>query len=167
MKKILALLFMLFAATAYAIPPMPSGTPPVGTITGLFTGEGDYLKSDGTKGTPNGSGDVVGPAASTQYKIPLWGAADKTLVDGVAVGTEGMLLRSAGSGANPAWSAYTLALPGAVGAVPLLKDIEIYGRQKIKSTIHLYGITHTMVRPILMHLHISLFNHIMIFVLPI
>ena len=116
MKKILALLFMLFAATAYAIPPMPSGTPPVGTITGLFTGEGDYLKSDGTKGTPNGSGDVVGPAASTQYKIPLWGAADKTLVDGVAVGTEGMLLRSAGAGANPAWSAYTLALPGAAGA---------------------------------------------------
>jgi hypothetical protein len=117
MKKILALLFMLFAATAYAIPPMPSGTPPVGTITGLFTGEGDYLKSDGTKGTPSGSGDVVGPAASTQYKIPLWGAADKTLVDGVAVGTEGMLLRSAGSGAYPAWSAYTLALPGAAGAV--------------------------------------------------
>lgn len=117
MKKILALLFMLFAATAYAIPPMPSGTPPVGTITGLFTGEGDYLKSDGTKGTPSGSGDVVGPAASTQYKIPLWGAADKTLVDGVAVGTEGMILRSAGAGANPAWSAYTLALPGAVGAV--------------------------------------------------
>jgi archaellin len=117
MKKILALLFMLFAATAYAIPPMPSGTPPVGTITGLFTGEGDYLKSDGTKGTPSGSGDVVGPAASTQYKIPLWGAADKTLVDGVAVGTEGMLLRSAGAGAYPAWSAYTLALPGAAGAV--------------------------------------------------
>lgn len=59
MKKTLiyALLLLLASyATSFAQPPSPpSGTPSVGTITGLFTGEGDYLKSDGTKGTPSGS----------------------------------------------------------------------------------------------------------------
>lgn len=83
MKKILALLFMLFAATAYAIPPMPSGTPPVGTITGLFTGEGDYLKSDGTKGTPSGSGDIVQSGSPANHYWAYF-TADKTLT-GVAI----------------------------------------------------------------------------------
>lgn len=30
----------------------------VGDVTGLFSGVGDYLKSDGTRGTPTGAGDV-------------------------------------------------------------------------------------------------------------
>lgn len=114
MKKLIATIsILLISGLAYAAPPTPPATP-------LPSFSDGYLKSDsGTLSwaTPAGAGDVVGPATSTQYKIPLWGASDKTLVDGVAVGTEGMLLRSAGAGANPAWSAYTLALPGDVGAV--------------------------------------------------
>lgn len=146
-KTLIALSSVLFFAASYSSysagpPPMafPQQAPTVSQITGLFSGDGNYLKKDGTTETPGGTGDVVGPASSTQYKIPLWGAADKTLVDGVAVGTEGMVLRSAGAGANPAWSAYTLALPGAVGAV-LYSDGTNWTRSADPaiSSINLYG----------------------------
>lgn len=92
------------------------GASSIGTLT-----NGKWCTSDGsvincTQEAPAGSGDVIGPVSTTQYKIPIWSADSKTLIDGVAVGTEGQVLRSAGAGANPAWSAYTIALPGAAGA---------------------------------------------------
>lgn len=116
----LFLLVVIHPLTSYAGPPsIPgSGVTSYSQIVGLF-GSGSctgFLYSDGTC-TAGGTGDVLGPASSTQYKIPLWGGTNKTLIDGVAVGTEGQILRSGGAGANPAWSAYTLAFPGAAGAV--------------------------------------------------
>lgn len=36
---------------------------------------------------PAGSGDVVGPAASTENKVPQWDAANKTLKDGLTLNT--------------------------------------------------------------------------------
>ncbi len=120
MKKVLIVfVLLLWTAVAFA---GPKPLPPLPSVPGasLPAASDGYLKCDTgvySWETPAGAGDVVGPASSTQYKIPLWGAADKTLIDGVAVGTAGMLLRSAGADANPAWSAYTLALPGLTGAV--------------------------------------------------
>lgn len=116
---LLAYLLICSPFIAGAIPPSPPGVSGYSDITAVF-GSGScsgYLKSDGTCDTPAGGGDVVGPASTTQYKIPLWSATDKTLIDGVAVGTAGQLLRSAGAGAYPAWSTETYAAPGAVGAV--------------------------------------------------
>lgn len=120
MKRILLAIFFILALVS----PVDSAdyyggtaTDEVGTLT-----NGKWCTSDGsvincTQEAPAGSGDVIGPASSTQYKIPIWGSDSKTLIDGVAVGAAGQLLRSAGAGANPAWSAYTLALPGDAGAV--------------------------------------------------
>lgn len=120
MKRIFLAIFFILALVS----PVDSAdyyggtaTDEVGTLT-----NGKWCTSDGsvincTQEAPAGSGDVIGPASTTQYKIPIWGADSKTLVDGVAVGAEGQVLRSAGAGANPAWSAYTLALPGAAGAI--------------------------------------------------
>lgn len=120
MKRILlAIVFILSLVSPVASADYYGGTATdeVGTLT-----NGKWCTSDGsvincTQEAPAGSGDVIGPASSTQYKIPIWGSDSKTLIDGVAVGTAGQLLRSAGAGANPAWSAYTLALPGDAGAV--------------------------------------------------
>lgn len=140
---ILFLLVIIYPLVSYAGPPsIPgSGATSYSQIVGLF-GSGSctgFLYSDGTCAT-GGTGDVLGPVTSTQYKIPLWGGTNKTLVDGVAVGTEGMILRSAGAGANPAWSAYTLALPGAAGAV-LYSDGTNWARSTAPSllALTLYG----------------------------
>ncbi len=59
-----------------------------------------YTTADGLKCTedaPAGIGDVVGPVATTQYSIPYWAAAAKTLVDGVAPGAANALLYSNGT----------------------------------------------------------------------
>lgn len=43
------------------------------TIGSLFTGSGDYLKYDGTRGTPTGAGDFVGPASSINNNFIKFG----------------------------------------------------------------------------------------------
>lgn len=43
------------------------------TIIDLFSGTGDYLKTDGTKGTPTGVGDFVGPASSINNNFIKFG----------------------------------------------------------------------------------------------
>lgn len=45
-------------------------TAAVGDVTGLFSGSGDYLKSDGSKGTPSGSGLTI-TTAHTWLICPL------------------------------------------------------------------------------------------------
>lgn len=40
-------------------------------VTSLFSGSGDYLKSDGTKGTPVGAGDVTASASLTNNAVVL------------------------------------------------------------------------------------------------
>lgn len=47
----------------------------------FWTGAGDYLLADGTRGTPSGSGTVVGPATSTENNITTWGTDNVTLKD--------------------------------------------------------------------------------------
>lgn len=95
-KTLIALSSALLFAAAYVSyaagpPPMafPQQAPTVSQITGLFSGDGNYLKKDGTTETPGGTGDVVGPATNTDTKIPQWDGADsKTLKDGLGLDTD-------------------------------------------------------------------------------
>lgn len=60
-----------------------TGVAAASDVTGLFSGAGDYLKSDGTKGTPAGTGDVVGPAGATDGHLAIFdGGTGKLLKDG-------------------------------------------------------------------------------------
>lgn len=98
-----------FAGTGFSSPPLPSQTGNSGkylttngskaswgtvsasgddlgdatadNVAALFSGSGDYLKSDGTRGTPTGSGTVNGPATATEDNIVTWGADNATLKD--------------------------------------------------------------------------------------
>lgn len=48
----------------------------------FWTGSGDYLKSDGTQGTPAGAGTVTGPATATEDNVATWGGDNTTVKDG-------------------------------------------------------------------------------------
>lgn len=59
--------------------------------------DADAAAARATLGVGAGTGDVLAPATTTQYKIPFWDSVANTLTDGVAPGTSGNVLTSDGT----------------------------------------------------------------------
>ena len=84
----------------------------------FWTGSGDYLKRDGTSGTPAGAGDVVGPGTVTDNTFAIFD------------GTTGYLLKAGPSYINPTFS--TLNVYGA-NALNLGTGSSIQGTVRFKN----------------------------------